>query len=121
MQPQEVLRPWGGYTTVSFLPGLGSLKLLRVAPSSRLSLQLHSTRSEHWVVLAGEVLTLVAGRARVLRRGEHLEVPRGAWHRLQNASDSVDALLAEVQVGEYESAGKAEADIERAEDDYGRT
>jgi len=116
----EVARPWGGFQTPAFLPSVGAIKLLRVDPSQRLSLQRHAERSEHWVVLVGEVVATVDGVERLLRRGEHLEVPQDAWHRLANASDSVTAVLAEVQVGEYATATAAEEDIERSQDDYGR-
>ena len=117
---EEVTRPWGGFQTPAFLPSVGAIKLLRVDPSQRLSLQRHAVRSEHWVVLVGEVVATVDGVERLLRRGEHLEVPPDAWHRLANASDAVTAVLAEVQVGEYLTATEAEDDIERSQDDYGR-
>jgi mannose-1-phosphate guanylyltransferase/mannose-6-phosphate isomerase len=118
---KEVERPWGGYQTVSFLASLGSLKLLRVAPNQRLSLQRHAGRSEHWVVLQGEAVADIDGEEMRLVVGDHVEIPRGAWHRLSNRGSEKEVLVAEVQVGGYADSTAAEEDIERKQDDYGRS
>ena len=115
----ETARPWGGYHTAAFLPHVGVLKILRVAPHSRLSLQRHEGRCEHWVLLRGQVTATVQGQQHDLRRGDHISISCGAWHRVCNTGDE-DALVAEVQVGGYGDPAQAEADIERSEDDYGR-
>ncbi len=113
-------RPWGSFATPAFLRQTGSLKLLRVAPRGRLSLQRHENRAEHWIVLSGRGDAHVGDAHFSLTRGDHCHVPAGAWHRLCNPSPDDELLVAEVQVGAYDSSGEAEADIERQADDYGR-
>ena len=47
-----VFRPWGSYTVLEEGPGY-KVKRVTVKAGSRLSLQLHHQRSEHWVVIVG--------------------------------------------------------------------
>ena len=49
-------------------------------------------------------------------RGESVNIPCGSSHRIENTG-TVDLSLIEVQTGEY----FGEDDIERLEDDYGRS
>ena len=114
------VRPWGHFQTPAFLPCVGSLKFLTVHPGQRLPLQRHLGRTEHWVVLSGRVTAEVDEKQIQVSRGEHVEVPRGTWHRLRNGSSEEVAIIAEVQVSEYETAQLAEDDIERRQGDYGR-
>ena len=87
-----------------------------VKPGASLSLQLHHHRAEHWVV--------VAGRARVTRDAETLElnanqstfIATGVHHRLENPG-SEPLHVVEVQSGDY----LGEDDIVRIEDRYGRS
>lgn len=113
-------RPWGGFSTPSFIPGVGACKLLWVSPKKRLSLQRHSHRLEHWVVLVGEVQAEINLNIVSLGRGDHVGIPAGVWHRLTNKSEEDWALVAEIQVGDSETPSIMEEDIERKEDDYGR-
>ena len=112
--------PWGKDETVRFLAGLGSLKLLHVEPGHQLSLQKHDKRSEHWIVLSGEVDVLVSDSLKRLERGQHVEIPRDTWHRLSNKHGTRSALVAEIQVSEYDDVQEAKSDILRKQDDYGR-
>ena len=48
-----VERPWGTYTVMEEGAGF-KVKKIRVKPGSRLSLQTHKHRSEHWVVILPE-------------------------------------------------------------------
>ena len=114
-------RPWGHFQTPAFLPGVGSMKLLTLNPEHRLSLQRHKARVEHWVALSGSVVAEVDDTEVFLSRGQHIQVPCGSWHRLRNDSKEEVALVAEVQVSAYETARLAEDDIERRQDDYGRS
>ena len=98
----------------------GLIKTLSVAPHKRLSLQRHQHRDEHWVVLEGVAEVQLDEETLRLEQGEYLHVPVGAWHRLINPSDRDNLLVAEIQVGRYESACAAEEDIERRVDDFGR-
>ena len=119
--PCEVSRPWGSFRTMAFFPGLGACKILKVAPAQRLSLQSHSLREEHWVILSGQVLAQINDETKAMRAGEYICIPCGAWHRLSNESATDWAIVAETQVGAYNSCNEMEADICRQHDDYGRS
>jgi mannose-1-phosphate guanylyltransferase/mannose-6-phosphate isomerase len=109
-----VTRPWGEYT-VLIEQGRYKVKRLTVAPGQKMSLQKHEQRSEHWVVVTGEV-TIVRGEEElVLRSNEGVTIPVGTMHRIENRG-SESAELIEVQLGDY----VGEDDIIRFEDDYGR-
>jgi mannose-6-phosphate isomerase-like protein (cupin superfamily) len=107
-------RPWGSWEVLDLGPGY-KVKRITVAPDSRLSLQTHAHRAEHWLVVVG-VATCTVGTDRTLvGPGRHVFVPRGTVHRIAN--DGPDELIiVEVQVGAY----TGEDDIVRLQDDYGR-
>lgn len=119
---ERVHRPWGWYETLaSATPaaedgsrrGYG-VKRLWIEAHSRISLQRHHQRSEHWVVVAGSGL-LECGEARIeAQPGTTLAVPVGAVHRASAGPEGL--LIIEVQRGEV----LREEDIERFADDYGR-
>ncbi len=111
----RVVRPWGAFEGLRREPGF-QVKLLTVNPGAGISLQYHNRRAEHWVV--------VAGRARVTRDSETLELAAnqstyiavGVHHRLENPG-SEPLHVVEVQSGDY----LGEDDIVRLEDRYGRS
>ena len=49
---QSENRPWGSWHILDEADGF-KVKRLVVSPGSRLSLQMHEHRAEHWVVVAG--------------------------------------------------------------------
>jgi mannose-6-phosphate isomerase len=108
-------RPWGGFQTLEEGPGF-KVKRLDVKPGHRLSLQRHRFRAEHWVVVAGSPRVLVDGRTRRLKPRGAVDVPRGAWHRIENPGRR-PVVIIEVQLGPY----LGEDDIIRRQDDYGRS
>jgi mannose-6-phosphate isomerase len=108
------VRPWGAWEVLDRGPGY-QVKRITVRRQSRLSLQTHAHRSEHWVVVSGVATCTVGDRQLVVRPGESVRVPLGAAHRVGNHSDA-DLVLIEVQLGAY----LGEDDIVRLEDDYGR-
>ena len=107
-------RPWGGFETLQEGRGY-KVKRLFVRPGRRLSLQRHRFRAEHWVVVTGSPRIIISGRARRLKPRGAVDVPRGAWHRIENPG-RVPVVLIEVQHGPY----LGEDDIIRRQDDYGR-
>jgi len=110
----RVYRPWGSYTGVD----LGSrfqVKRLTVSPGSRLSLQSHRHRAEHWVVVQGEAEVTRNDETFRLKPDESTYIPLGAVHRLANPGET-DLHVIEVQSGDY----LGEDDIERFDDIYGR-
>jgi mannose-6-phosphate isomerase-like protein (cupin superfamily) len=80
-----------------------------------MSLQKHERRSEHWVVVSGEVIVTLGEDRMTLKANDGVTIPIGTVHRIENHGDE-PAELVEVQLGEY----LGEDDIIRFEDDYGR-
>lgn len=108
-------RPWGYYEVLS--DGLDhKVKRIIVYPGKRMSLQRHRRRAEHWFIISGEALVTLGGKECSLKEGESANIPQGEAHRIANAGEIPLAFI-EVQTGEY----FGEDDIERIEDDYGRT
>ena len=107
-------RPWGSYTILEE----GSrykIKRVVVNPGEKLSLQTHSHRSEHWVVVKGTAKVTIGEKEIFIHENESAYVPKSTLHRLENAG-KIPAEIIEVQNGEY----LEEDDIERFDDDYGR-
>ena len=107
-------RPWGRFEVLEEGPGY-KVKRLEVKPGARLSLQRHSRRGEHWVVVHGTA-DVVCGESNLrLKEGEHIHIPPETKHRLGNSTAERLALI-EVQLGDY----LGEDDIVRLDDDYNR-
>lgn len=108
-------RPWGSYTVLDDADA-HKVKRIEVSPGSRLSLQRHARRAEHWFVVAGEALVTLDDHELPLTAGESIDIPRGAAHRIANVGRD-GLVFVEVQHGDY----FGEDDIERLEDDFGRS
>ena len=111
--PTEV-RPWGAFFVIEEGTDY-KVKRITVKPKGQLSLQSHSHRAEHWTVVQGEATATVGGTVRRLVRGDSIDIPRGAIHRLENFG-SAELQVIEVQFGQY----LGEDDITRYNDIYGR-
>ncbi|MBS0620534.1 MAG: mannose-1-phosphate guanylyltransferase/mannose-6-phosphate isomerase [Verrucomicrobia bacterium] len=107
-------RPWGNFTILEEGERY-KIKRIVVDPDGRLSLQKHTHRSEHWVVIKGTAKVTIGDEERLLEENESIFVPKGAVHRLENPG-STPVEIIEVQVGDY----IGEDDIIRLEDIYGR-
>jgi mannose-6-phosphate isomerase-like protein (cupin superfamily) len=112
---EPATRPWGTYTVLAQGEGF-KVKTIEVHPGQRLSYQRHSRRSEHWFVVAGDGVVTLDGTRLEVRRGDAVDVPRGAAHRIHNTG-RVPLVFVEVQHGDY----FGEDDIVRLDDDYGRS
>jgi mannose-6-phosphate isomerase-like protein (cupin superfamily) len=108
-------RPWGAYVVLADAPD-HKVKRIVVSPGKRLSLQRHRRRSEHWYLLRGQALTTIDGDEISLKPGQSVDIPAGTAHRITNLG-AVDVVFIEVQTGDY----FGEDDIERIEDDFGRS
>ena len=108
-------RPWGNYEVLSDEPS-HKVKRLTVEPGQRLSYQRHAKRAEHWFVVGGEGVATLDGVERTVAVGSAVDVPVGTAHRIESTG-SEPLVLIEVQLGSY----FGEDDIERLDDDYGRT
>lgn len=110
-----VSKPWGWYLDHVRRPDF-VYKTITVYPGAQLSLQRHRLRDEVWFVARGTIGVVVDDRQWRAHQGESIYVPAGAVHRIQNPDTQDTAVVKEVQVGKCD-----EDDIERIEDDYGRT
>ncbi|WP_273726886.1 mannose-1-phosphate guanylyltransferase/mannose-6-phosphate isomerase [Brucella gallinifaecis] len=108
-------RPWGTYTVLEEGDGF-KIKRIEVKPGSRLSLQAHHHRSEHWIVVSGTAKVVNGEREILLTNNQSTYIPCGFKHRLENPG-ILPLVLIEVQSGEY----LGEDDIVRFDDIYGRT
>lgn len=108
-------RPWGWYDVID-QGNRYKVKSIEVNPNASLSLQKHLHRAEHWVVVEGTAQVEVDGKIAIIRENESTYIPLGSKHRLSNPG-KIPLRIIEVQSGSY----LEEDDIERFEDDYGRT
>ena len=111
LDPQSEKRPWGEFVVIGRWPPI-TVKVLKVRPHSRLSLQKHMHRDEEWLCLSGSGVAQLGEERHRLEAGSKVFVPRNRLHRL--SSDSGVEIL-EVGYGDFK-----EEDIVRVEDDYGR-
>jgi mannose-1-phosphate guanylyltransferase/mannose-6-phosphate isomerase len=113
-QNLKVFRPWGAYDSIDS-GNRHQVKRITVNPGSKLSLQSHFHRSEHWVVVSGTARITVDDSVGIYTENESVYIPLGAKHRLENPG-RVPLDLIEVQSGTY----LGEDDIVRYEDIYNR-
>jgi mannose-1-phosphate guanylyltransferase/mannose-6-phosphate isomerase len=111
---KPLIRPWGSFFPAAMGDGF-QVKELAVNPRSRLSLQRHKHREEHWLVAQGIARVTRDNEVFDLAQGNWTHIPLGAKHRLENPGDE-PLVIVEVQFGDY----LGEDDIERFSDDYGR-
>ena len=108
-------RPWGWYNVID-KGDRYKVKNLEVKPGSSLSLQQHHHRAEHWVVVSGTALVQLNNDKKILGENQSTYIPLGCVHRLSNPG-KIPLKIIEVQSGAY----LEEDDIERFDDNYGRT
>jgi len=115
-------RPWGLYYVLESKANFKVKKII-VKPDCRLSLQSHQHRSEHWIVVSGTATIEIYDPNKDpkdwkfdLHPNESCYIKAGYKHRVANYG-KIPLVFIEVQVGEY----TGEDDIERFEDDYGRS
>jgi mannose-1-phosphate guanylyltransferase/mannose-6-phosphate isomerase len=114
VEHRRIYRPWGYYQDVD-LAARYRVKRIVVKSGSKLSLQKHFHRSEHWVVVHGTAEVTVGNEVRTVHENESIYIPIGSVHRLANPG-KIPLELIEVQVGSY----LGEDDIVRLDDVYGR-
>lgn len=108
-------RPWGEWTVLDAGPGF-AVKRIRVAPGGVLSLQRHRHRAEVWTIVAGVAEVTLGSEIFTAMAGECIEIARGQVHRIANHGER-DVVFIEVQLGDILD----EDDIERLQDNYGRS
>ena len=111
---RKVYRPWGSYETIDVEKRF-RVKRITVKPGSKISLQKHFHRAEHWTVVSGTALIIRGNEELLLKEDESTYIPLGILHRLENPG-KIHLELIEIQSGSY----LGEDDIVRYDDDYGR-
>ena len=108
-------RPWGSFTILDEDADY-KVKRIEVLPTKRLSYQKHAHRSEHWFVVRGTAKVTLNGKEILVKKGEDVDIPVGTAHRVENPAEELLVFI-ETQTGDY----FGEDDIERLEDDFGRS
>ncbi len=111
---RKVYRPWGYYHSIDN-GERHQTKRIVVNPGSRLSLQKHHHRAEHWIVVKGTAMVTRGDEKILLSENESTYIPLGVTHCLENPG-VIPLEMVEVQSGSY----LGEDDIVRFQDDYGR-
>lgn len=111
---RRVYRPWGYYEGIDTGERFQAKRIM-VNPGSKLSLQMHHHRAEHWVVVSGNAKVTRGDKILMLHEDQSTYIPIGMKHRLENVGEE-PLYLIEVQSGSY----LGEDDIVRFDDDYKR-
>lgn len=111
---EKQIRPWGYYTNLQSGEGF-LVKCIVVNPKSKLSVQYHNHRQEHWVILQGNAVVIKGEEKLCLGTNECIDIDIKEIHSLQNPYDKTLKVL-EIQHGNILD----ENDIVRLEDIYGR-
>ncbi len=111
---RRVYRPWGYYEGIDMGERF-QVKRIMVKPGSKLSLQMHYHRAEHWIVVSGTAKVTCGDKVELLHENQSTYIPIGETHRLENVG-KLPLFMIEVQSGSY----LGEDDIVRFEDDYKR-
>lgn len=109
-------RPWGTFTILDENEGF-KVKRIEVLPGKRLSYQRHQKRAEHWFVVQGRAKVTLNDEEILVDTGRSIDIKLGDAHRVENPDASEPLVFIETQTGTY----FGEDDIERLDDDFGRT
>ncbi len=107
-------RPWGYFKTIIKDKNF-HVKIIKVLPGGKLSLQSHKHRSENWVVISGKATVFNNNNIYELNANESTFIGSGNKHMLENKK-SENLIIVEIQTGDY----FGEDDIVRYRDDYNR-
>ena len=107
-------RPWGYFENL-FSEKNYKVKKLYIYPGKKLSLQQHTKRSEHWIIVSGKATVTKNNKVFTLLPNQSTYIPKLTKHRLENKSRT-PLIIIEIQTGSY----FGEDDIKRFEDVYGR-
>ncbi len=106
-------RPWGKFEQFT-LNEVSTVKIITVNVGQAFSLQKHTKRSEFWKIISGKGFITHGEIREDIEIGKLYALPLGALHRME-ATDACIVFL-EIALGEFD-----ENDIERLEDNYGRS
>lgn len=107
-------RPWGTWEVLAVGENY-IIKKIVVLPHKILSLQSHTHRSEHWIVLQGCGIVTLENDTFCIHQNETLFIPKQYKHRIGNEQET-PLVFIEIQNGDILD----ENDIVRYQDEYGR-
>ena len=110
---EKVEKPWGSFEFF-ILNEPCSVKFLNVDAGKRLSLQRHAHREEFWRIARGSGIAEIDGETREMKQDDEMLIKVGMTHRFTGGPEG--ATILEITIGTHD-----EADIERFEDDFGRS
>ena len=106
-------RPWGWYETLQQDVGY-KVKRLYLEPEQKISLQYHTLRNEHWIIVNGNGQLELDEETKEVRSGDYIFISSGSKHRITAGINGITII--EIQSGSI----CEEDDIVRLEDCYGR-
>ncbi len=106
-------RPWGTFEQFT-LNESSTVKIITVECGQAFSLQKHNHRSEFWKILSGEGFITHGETKEPLEVNKSYFLPEGTLHRIEATTSPV--VFLEIAFGTFD-----ETDIERLEDNYGRS
>ena len=112
---RKAFRPWGNYDCLDNGDRF-QVKRIMVKSGHCTSMQKHFHRAEHWIVVSGTAEVTCGEKTFILSENQSTFIPLGEQHRLRNPG-TVPLELIEVQSGAY----LGEDDIQRIDDEYGRS
>ena len=111
-KPFTIERPWGSFRQLTH-NSLSTVKIHRIKPGEKTSLQSHTKRSEFWHIVSGGGMIVIDDKEYNVVAGDEYSVGVGVKHRWMAGHSGM--VLAEVATGDFD-----EEDIVRYEDKYGR-
>ena len=106
-----IRKPWGSEQII-FEAGESRVKLLRVKPGKRLSLQYHRDKCEAMMLISGIAIYEHGTRSNEMELGRIHYIPHGLNHRISGIGNTEAVIL--------EMAHGSDEDIVRLADDFGR-
>lgn len=108
-----VKKPWGYYINL-YKDKNFNIKIIKVNPNSRLSLQYHKEREEKWILIDGIGFYQIGKkRAVAMKENKIYQIKKKQLHRLIGGKKGCQII--EISLGKF-----LESDVVRIEDDYKR-
>jgi mannose-6-phosphate isomerase-like protein (cupin superfamily) len=94
---------------------------IEIGPNKKLSYQFHKHRTEIWTIIDGEGLVTLNDEKFILNRGDCIQIPKGAIHKIENTL-AKKLIFIEIQTGkELNAKDVLEIDENQvAFDEFGR-
>ena len=112
MKKHTEKRPWGHFERFTDNEKT-TVKIIRVKPHEKTSLQYHKYRDEFWKILTGKGSVIIGNKQKKVKAGDECVIPKKTQHRITAGKETLELL--EISFGTFK-----EDDIIRIEDEYGR-